>query len=149
MTTNDSRYMLSTEPDQLDMDLVCDKLSNESYWAAGRSHDSIRNSFKNSHCFGMYDRDSHTMVGFCRVVTDYSTVAYLLDFFILEKFRGQGLGKMMIEAVLSDPKTEAVNRWMLATRDAHTFYDRFGFKQIAHPEYFMEMWVNKSGGDNE
>lgn len=144
-----SDYFISTDVSSLDMDLVCRKLSEDSYWAAGRSHEAIRRSFENSHSFGIFRSDGKQMVGFCRVVSDFATVAYLLDVYILRSHRGRGLGKYFIQQVLDDSKLEKVRRFMLATNDAHQFYEQFGFSKIEHPEYFMEMYVDRKKDDNE
>ena len=137
MIGTDLNYSISTNLEDLDMDLICEKLSVESYWATGRSHEVIRASFENSHSFGLFHNASGKMVGFCRVISDFATVAYLLDVYILEGYRGKGLGKMLVKEVLSHRKTSRVSRWMLSTRDAHPFYEQFGFELVDNPEYLM------------
>ena len=76
--------------------------------------------------------------GFARVVTDRATFAYLADVFVLEEHRGQGLGKWLVEAIVSHPDLQGLRRWMLATRDAHELYRRYEFTELARPEIFME-----------
>ena len=77
-------------------------------------------------------------VGFARVVTDYTTFAWLCDVFVAEEARGQALGKQLVESVLAHPELQGLRRWMLATRDAHELYRRFGFRELAAPERWME-----------
>jgi GNAT superfamily N-acetyltransferase len=80
-------------------------------------------------------------VGFARIVTDYATFAYLADVFILEPFRRQGLGVWLMETIMSHPDVQSFRRWLLATRDAHTLYQKVGFTTLHTPERFMEKLI--------
>ncbi len=97
----------------------------------------VRRSVENSLCFGVYSDEEQ--VGFARVVTGRATFAYLADVFVLEAHRGRGLGKWMMEVIISHPRLQGFRRWMLATRDAHALYRRFGFAELERPEIFMEI----------
>ena len=90
----------------------------------------------------MYD-NTDKLVGFARVLTDYAVFAYLMDVFILEDFRKQGLGKQLMSAIMQHPDLQGLKRIMLATNDAHGLYEKFGFKPTEIPEKLMEI-VNKS-----
>ena len=130
-------YLISTDTSMLDLDLTHHYLSEISYWAKGRSREIVERSMQNSLNFGMYDREGK-QVGFARVVTDYATFAYLADVFILEKHRGRGLSKWLMETILAHPGLQGLRRWMLATWDAHGLYEKYGFTTLARPERFME-----------
>ena len=78
-------------------------------------------------------------VGFARVVSDFATVAYLGDVFVLESHRGQGLGKWMMECIMAHPALQNLRRWILLTRDAHALYTQSGFTPVAAPERYMEL----------
>ena len=93
-------------------------------------------AIKNSLPFGVYK--SENLIGFARVVTDYATFAYLGDVFILEEFRGRGLSKWLMETILAHPDLQGFRRWILATRDAHALYEKFGFTALKVPERWME-----------
>ena len=108
----------------------------ESYWAAGVPEDFVRRSIKNSLCFGVY-RDAE-QVGFARVITDRATFAYLADVFVLEEHQRRGIGKWLVETILSHPDLQGLRRWMLATRDAHELYRSYGFAELGCPQIFME-----------
>jgi GNAT superfamily N-acetyltransferase len=99
----------------------------------------VRRSIENSLVFGVYADDEQ--VGFARVVTDYATFAYLADVFVLEAHRGRGLAKWMMEVITSHPRLQGFRRWMLATRDAHELYRKYGFAELERPEIFMEIVV--------
>ena len=91
---------------------------------------------KNSLPFGVYKGENQ--IGFARVVTDYATFAYLGDVYILEEFRGQGLSKWLMDVIINHPDLQGFRRWVLATRDAHTLYEKFGFTELKHPTRWME-----------
>ena len=129
MNIHESRrgeYSISTDVRRLDLEVVYDFLSN-SYWAAGRSLETIIKSIKNSLPFGLYKLDQQ--IGFARVVTDYSTFGYIADVFVLPEHRGAGLGVWLMQEVISHPDLQGFRRWLLVTRDAHELYRRFGFKE--------------------
>ena len=128
-------YLISTERSILDLGIVYGYLKT-SYWAAGVPEDVVRRSVENSLCFGVYSGEEQ--VGFARVVTDRATFAYLAYVFVLEAHRGQGLGKWLVEVILSHPDLQGLRRWMLATRDAHDLYRRYAFTELARPAIFME-----------
>ena len=135
MTTE---YEVAVGSEHLDMVLVHRCLSEESYWASGRSFVDVRKSFEKSLCFGLYRSENNSTVGFCRVVTDRVSFAYSMDFFIVKEFRKIGLGKKLMNYVLNYPEVSGVNRWLLATNDAHKLYEKFGFVKIDNPENHME-----------
>jgi GNAT superfamily N-acetyltransferase len=128
-------YLISTDRSLLDLRFVHGYLET-SYWAAGVPAEVVRRSVENSLCFGVYI--SEEQVGFARVVTDRATFAYLADVFVLEEHRGRGLGKWLVEVVLSHPELRGLRRWMLATRDAHELYRKYGFAELGRPGIFME-----------
>lgn len=74
-----------------------------------------------------------------RVISDYTTIAYLGDVFVVQEYRGRGLGKWLVECVLSHPELQGLRRWVLATRDAHGLYQQLGFTPLQRPEIFMEL----------
>jgi GNAT superfamily N-acetyltransferase len=129
-------YLISTDKERLNVELVHEFLKG-SYWASGIPEEVVRRSIENSLVFGVYTGDEQ--VGFARVVTDYATFAYLADVFVLAAHRGRGLGEWMIGVITSHPRLQGFRRWMLATRDAHEMYRRYGFAELERPEIFMEI----------
>jgi GNAT superfamily N-acetyltransferase len=130
-------FTISTDPTRLDLGVIHGFLSGSSYWAAGIPMEVVRRSVARSLCFGLYA--GARQVGFARVVTDYATFGYLADVFVLEEFRGRGLSKWLVATILAHPELQGFRRWLLGTRDAHTLYQRFGFKPLAAPERFLEI----------
>ena len=118
-------YELDDDRGRVDLDAVHRYLSEESYWAAGRSRETVeRLVAEAARVVGVY-RDGE-QVGFARVVSDGVAVAYLADVYVLPEHRGRGLGKELVaEMVERGPYAHV--RWLLHTRDAHALYEEFGF----------------------
>ena len=130
-------FVISTERGRLNLDVIHGFLTN-CYWAKGISREVVARSIEHSLCFGIYEGGS-AQVGFARVVSDFATVAYLGDVFVLESHRGRGLSKWLMECVMGHPALQNLRRWILLTRDAHGLYSKFGFTPVNAPERFMEL----------
>jgi len=130
-------YIISTDQARLDVDVIYTFLSESSYWAQGRSRETVERSIANSLVFGVYKGDFEEQVGFARVVTDYATFGWVADVFILEPYRGQKLGEWLIETIVSHPELKDMRRLTLATRDAHGLYSKYGFEPLDNPDRFM------------
>ena len=145
-------YVISTDPARLDLDVIHGFLTN-CYWAKGIPREVVARSIEHSLCFGVYDGSSGltprlangaapgvpAQVGFARVVSDFATVAYLGDVFVVESHRGRGLSKWLMGCVLQHPALQSLRRWILLTRDAHGLYSQFGFTPVKAPERYMEL----------
>jgi GNAT superfamily N-acetyltransferase len=108
-----------------------------SYWSPGLPMETLVRAVDGSLCFGVY-RESE-QIGFGRVITDGATFAYLCDVFVLDEYRGQGLGRWLMEVIVSHPSLQGLRRFALVTRDAHGLYQKFGFRPLAKPEGHMEI----------
>ena len=128
-------YNISDDNSRLDLKLIHHAISN-SYWAKGRSFDEVKRSIDNSICYGLYTDDKQ--IGFARIVTDLTTIAYLMDVFIVEEYRGNGLSKILLKKVLNNERFSPVKKWMLATKDAHSLYKKFGFRKLKLTGKLME-----------
>lgn len=133
-TINGSEFLISTDQKLIDVDAVYQFLST-SYWANNRSFDDVATSIQHSLCFGLYQNKNQ--IGFARILTDYCTHAYLMDVYILSAFQRHGLGQWMLDSIFNCKELSRVKAWILATKDAHGFYEKFGFKTISYPERIM------------
>jgi GNAT superfamily N-acetyltransferase len=133
--TQRENLLISTDPAHLDLDAMVEMLSR-SYWAKGRTREVIARSIQHSLVFGVYDDEKQ--IGMARVISDYTTFAWLCDVFIHEDYRGRGLGRWLMETILSHPELKDVTRFRLVTQDAHGLYEQYGFKPIPNPEQWME-----------
>jgi GNAT superfamily N-acetyltransferase len=122
-------FKISTNKKRLNLAMIHKFLANESYWAKGIPKDVVKKAIQNSFCFGVYQ--GSRQVGFARVITDFATTAYVGDVFILEPFRGKGLGKRLVKTIVEHPKLNGLRLWFLGTRDAHDLYRKYGFKNVA------------------
>ena len=130
-------YTISTDRERLDLTVIHSFLVT-SYWAKDIPIETLHRAIEHSLPFGLYKGTQQA--GFARVVTDYATFAYLSDIFILELFRGKGLGQWLIEVVVAHAELQGLRRLLLATRDAHELYRKVGFTALNAPERFMEIW---------
>lgn len=131
-----SEFTISTERERLQIDVIHKFLSEESYWAKERTLGQTTTAIKNSLPFGVYKGEN--LIGFARVVTDYATFAYVGDVFILDEFRGRGLSLWLMDVIVGHPELQNFRRWVLATKDAHSLYEKFGFTALKFPTRWME-----------
>ncbi len=136
MNWQSGEFTISTDGNLLQIDAIHKFLSEESYWAKERTKEQTVTAIENSLSFGVYFGGSQ--IGFARVVTDYATFAYLGDVYILEEFRGRGLSKWLLEVIISHQDLQGFRRWILATKDAHTLYEKFDFTALKFPDRWME-----------
>jgi GNAT superfamily N-acetyltransferase len=125
MSPENEHYVVSTDAALLDLDFICASLAG-SYWAQNRPRAVIEKSIRNSLCFGIYERQSRRQVGFARIVTDGATISWLGDVVVDERHRKRGLGKLLVSSVVAHPQVSGT-ACLLATRDAHGLYEKFGF----------------------
>ena len=128
---------VSTDPADVDLDVVATFLHDEAYWSLGRPREVVERSLAASRPFCLVDEDG-TMVAFARVVTDDATFGWVCDLFVVAEHRGKGLGHQLVEAITDDPDLSTVKRLLLATADAHGVYADVGFTPLAQPERWME-----------
>ena len=129
-------FIISTDGNRLQIDTIHKFLTEESYWAKERTREQTETAIKNCLCFGVYQGENQ--IGFARIVSDYATFAYLGDVYITEEFRGKGLSKWLMETIINYSDLQGLRRWILATRDAHELYEKFGFTALKHPTRWME-----------
>jgi GNAT superfamily N-acetyltransferase len=120
-------FTVSTDRTRLDLDVVHGFLRT-AYWSLNVPRSVVERSIEGSLVFGLYDTEGR-QAGFARVVTDRAVFAYLADVFVLDEHRGRGLGLWLVETVLSHPDLQNLRRIVLGTKDAHSLYERFGFRR--------------------
>ena len=134
-------YLISTDPARVDAAAVHAYLT-QSYWAAGIPRAIVERSIAGALCFNLWHVPAggpEAQVGFTRVISDFATLAYVGDVYVLEAHRGRGLSKWMMQLVTAHPRLQGLRRWILATRDAHDLYRRLGFTPLKDPARFMEL----------
>lgn len=129
-------FRISTDPAEVDLDAVHAFIST-SYWAEGMPRDLLARAIAGSIPFSVFT--GGRQVGFARVVTDGATFAYLADVYVLDAYRGRGVGGWLVETIMAHPALQGLRRFLLVTKDAHGLYARVGFTPLAAPERHMEI----------
>lgn len=130
----DGLYFSSNNED-MDLEAIFEFIKN-SYWGNLRTFEEQKIAFDNSINFGLFKDGKQ--VAYARVMTDMIFFAYLLDVFVIEEEQGKGYSKILIDKVLTFQRLKDIDRWMLATKDAHSLYEKFGFELVKSPEKLMD-----------
>ena len=131
-----NNYTISTDKEKLDILCIHKFLSNEADWSKGIPLDTLKTSIENSLNFGLYHENQQ--IGFARIISDYSTIAYLGDVYIFESYRGKGLSKWLISEIMAHTNLQGLRRWILLTDTAEWLYKKFGFNELPNTEFYME-----------
>ena len=119
-------YEIDDDRNRVDVDAVYRFLTEEAYWVPGRDRETIDRLVREStRVIGVYRGDE--LVGFARVVSDGSNMAWLGDVFVLTEHRGRGLGVELVREAVEHPPHRTLT-WFLNMKDAHELYARFGFR---------------------
>lgn len=128
-------FLYSTDKTKLDVGYIHHFLGQESYWAKNIPIEIVKQSIEGSLCFGVYHQNKQ--IGFARVITDYATFGYLADVFIDKDFREKGLSKELMSFIMEQDVVKKLRRFMLATLDAHSLYEQFGFQKLEGDKRLM------------
>jgi len=132
----DEAYSISTNIDELDMEMIQKYLSEKSYWAQHIPLELVKQSIENSLNFGIFHETKQ--IGFARLITDKTTMAYLCDVFIIEAYQKKGLSSWLMETIMNHHELQGLKLWILLTSSADWLYKKHGFKQPEKPELYME-----------
>ena len=138
-------YSITTDTDKMDVVAIHAFLSQYSGWSDNIPFDRVKRSVENSLNFGLFHGSSQ--IGFARIISDFSTIAYLGDIYVLESYRGQGLSKKLMEVVMNHPDLQGLRRWILLTSTAPWLYKKYGFTELPNPEIYMELYNPKVYSD--
>lgn len=131
-------FLITTDKAKLDLVAIHEFLSQHSGWSNNIPFDRVKRSIENSLNFGLFHQDKQ--IGFARVISDFSTIAYLGDIYVLDSFRGQGLSKKLMDCVMNHPHLQGLRRWILLTNTADWLYEKYGFTKLPNPEWYMELY---------
>lgn len=123
-------FFITTDKTKLDIVAIHDFLSKYSGWSDNIPFDIVKNSIENSLNFGLFYNEKQ--IGFARVISDFSTIAYLGDIYVLDNYRGQGLSKKLMESVMNHPNLQGLRRWILLTSTAEWLYEKYGFTKLCN-----------------
>lgn len=131
-------FYISSEKENIQIEEV-KRLLGQTYWAQNRTEDLIKLSIANSECYGAYLKNTNRQIALARVVTDYVSVFYICDVVVDQEYRGNGIGKELIHAIVSDERFINL-RGLLATSQAHKLYEKYGFARAT------ERYMSKEPG---
>jgi N-acetylglutamate synthase-like GNAT family acetyltransferase len=131
-------FLITTDKTKMDVVAIHDFLSKYSGWSDNIPIDKVKTCIENSLNFGLFHKDHQ--IGFARIISDFSTIAYLGDIYVLDSYRGQGLSKKLMEVVMGHPNLQGLRRWILLTSTADWLYEKYGFTKLPKPEIYMELY---------
>ena len=131
-------FFITTDKTKLDIVAIHDFLSKYSGWSDNIPFDRVKTSIDNSLNFGLFHNNKQ--IGFARIISDFSTIAYLGDIYILDNYRGQGLSKKLMDVIMGHPNLQGLRRWILLTSTADWLYEKYGFTKLPKPELYMELY---------
>ncbi|MFH4966506.1 GNAT family N-acetyltransferase [Gaetbulibacter sp. M235] len=130
-------YYITTESSKMNIVAIHDYLSKNTDWSKNIPYNKVRDSVENSLNFGLFYNDKQ--IGYARVISDYATIAYIGDVYVLSKYRGRGLSKKIMDQIITHPNLQGLRRWILLTDTADWLYKKYGFINIPNPEFYMEL----------
>lgn len=131
-------YFFTTDKTKMDVATIHDFLCNHSDWSANITIEKVATSIENSLNFGLFHFEKQ--IGYAKIITDYTTIAYLGDVFILEAYQKKGLSKILMDEIMSHPNLQGLRRWILVTSTAEWLYEKYNFKKLKNPDLFMELY---------
>lgn len=124
----------SSKTEDMDLQAIFMFVKN-AYWGQSRTIEQQHIALQNSINFGIFHHKKQ--IAYARVMTDYVFFAYLLDVFVIDDYQGNGYSKLLLEQILNYPELKNIDKWMLATKDAHGLYEKFGFETVKDSSKLM------------
>lgn len=137
----DKELYFSDKKEDMDLDVIFPFLKN-SYWGSLRTYEEQKIALENSMNFGLFKNGKQ--IAYTRVMTDRVFFAYLLDVFVVEEEQGKGYAQILTDKILNFPSLQNIDKWMLATKDAHSLYEKFGFERVKSPEKLMDRMSDRA-----
>lgn len=114
------------------------KMLSEAFWSKDIKIDEVKKGARNSALvLGVFYNNEQ--IAYSRVISDKTRFAYIMDVYVDENFRKNGIGQLMINSIIKHDDLKDVYQWMLITKDAHGVYEKAGFKLVSRPEDWMEI----------
>lgn len=129
-------FTIRTGLDGVDFDLVHSWLTT-SYWSPGVTRERCERAARGSSLVVSATDGEGCQIGYCRIVSDKATFAWVCDVWVAEAARGQGVARAMVARAMEDQDHQGLRRWVLATKDAHGVYAALGFEPLPMPERWM------------
>ena len=134
----DADFLITTDKNEIDVVAVYDFLSKKSSWSKNIPLETVKTSIENSLNFGLFHNNKQ--IGYARVISDFATIAYLGDVYVLEEYRGKGLSKKLMDEIMQHPSLQHLRRWILLTTTAKWLYQKYNFTDLTNPDWYMELY---------
>lgn len=122
----------------MDFNRVTEMLS-KSYWCSNIKIEEVKKGASNSALnVGVFLKNGN-QIGYARVVSDKTRFAYIMDVFVDESYRKNGIGQEIIKYILNHNDLKDVYQWLLITKDAHEVYKKVGFNITKLLNNWMEI----------
>jgi GNAT superfamily N-acetyltransferase len=133
-----SKYKISDDIKIFDFEKIT-RMLRAAFWSEGIGISEVQQGADNSALVvGAFTSDGN-QIGYARAISDKTRFAYILDVYVDDQHRKQGIGQGMVKFILNHPSLKDVYQWLLITRDAHGVYGKVGFKQLENPDKWMEI----------
>jgi ribosomal protein S18 acetylase RimI-like enzyme len=110
----------------IDLEQLQALFNAHAFWAKERRIEDLAIAIEHSDpTISMWDGEK--LVGFARATSDGIYRAMIWDVVIDEAYRGLGLGRQLVAALVNHPKLTRVERVYLTTSHQQNFYERLGF----------------------
>jgi ribosomal protein S18 acetylase RimI-like enzyme len=122
-----SQIQFCLERAKIDLNQLQELFRLGAFWAKERKMEEMAIAIANSNpVVTVWDGD--LLIGFARATSDGIYRAAIWDVVIHPHYRGCGLGRKLVETVLTHPIVNKVERVYLTTTNQQSFYERIGFK---------------------
>lgn len=132
--------IFSSDAARMDVERVHRWLSEESYWARGRTREAHEAAMAGSRNYGVFAAATGEQLAYARAITDAATFAWIADVFVDTAARGRGVGKRIMAEIVADLEPLGLKRMALFTEDAQGLYEQFGFQRLDDPDSWMLRW---------
>ena len=107
------------------------ELFENEFWTDKRDYPDIEKMLLHSGVnIGIMDRETDKLIGFARVLTDFTYLALITDVMVHKDYRNQGIGRMIMDGFIQAPQLQQVSQLELYCRDDKVaFYEKWGFQK--------------------
>jgi predicted GNAT family N-acyltransferase len=123
-------YFLINDLNEQHKEQLLELYRNE-WWSKNRTSADIDTILSGSSLIiGIVEKTTNNLIGFTRILSDFFKYAYIYDVIVDPKYRKNGLGKIIMEAILAHPKLQNIKCLELTCiAEMVPFYSKYGFSK--------------------
>ena len=112
------------------------KLYKNEWWTKDRSKKEIKKMLKHTDIVIGIVNKKGKLIAFARVLSDFVFKAEIYDVIVDKKYRGLGLGELLLTKIIKHKKLKDIKQFNLQCLDElEPFYKKFGFKRVDNLVY--------------